>query len=327
MAITQYEPGLLGPPLAVGRMAMAGSRIRAGERTGKAVYVLHVFKDKLWDMGDKSEPPPAELMTECESDTKDLTESGETDVEGEERPAQVEEGSHDHVERSIPPPPPETEPNEETQIVDDKEEGLNAQGERNHRCRFEAKLNFTIAISDILRTSLVQAIATTASKLPSAAFPLTASQFYTQHILPARPSYIPALSNPSSSSQSQIDIKHSTHKNLAAFLRLAEKDGLLRLKEPKGKKSSGDAQVLSVDATHPEVVSHKPYKTVGEVDAKIARREEKAAVEAAKPQEIRVTELYMPHRQSIRIFESLGKECVVLVSVRPTWLPNLPESL
>ena len=116
---------------------------------------------------------------------------------------------------------------------------------------------------------------------------------------------------------------------MASFLRIADKDGLLRLKEPKGKgKGGGDAQVLSVDPNHPEVVAHRGYKTIGEVEAKVAKREEKAAAESAKPQEINVLEMYRPHGASIRIFEVLEKEyvfpllllylCLKFISAKPS---------
>lgn len=300
VAITQYEDGMLGSPLAIGMMAMPGSKIRGGERTGKAVYILHVHKDKLWELGDKSEPPPPEPVS---------AESGAgNELIGSEDEENVSEGDG----QASLPPPTEGELTPEPDLEEQAFEPLSSKG-TNHeiRCCGLAYMNDHIEVSDTLRGALLQAIATTASKLPTSAFPLSASQFYTQHILPARPSYIPALANAPPSYYSQIDIKHSDHKSLVAFLRMADKDGLLRLKESKGKgKNSGDAQVILVDSTHPEVVAHKRYKTLGELEAKAAKREEKFAAEAAKPYEVQITELYMPHGSSIRLFELLEKESV-----------------
>ncbi|EEB96835.1 hypothetical protein MPER_03958, partial [Moniliophthora perniciosa FA553] len=48
----------LSPPLAVGRMAVSSDQLADGGREkGKAVIVLHTWKDHLWEMGNKSEPP------------------------------------------------------------------------------------------------------------------------------------------------------------------------------------------------------------------------------------------------------------------------------
>ena len=48
----------LGPALAVGRMILDGERIIAENITkGKAVNIIHTFKDSLWSMGSKSNPP------------------------------------------------------------------------------------------------------------------------------------------------------------------------------------------------------------------------------------------------------------------------------
>jgi len=45
-----------GPPLAVGRMAVDADQIDRGVTKGKAVVVLHTWKDHLWSIGSKGEP-------------------------------------------------------------------------------------------------------------------------------------------------------------------------------------------------------------------------------------------------------------------------------
>ena len=129
VAITQYEAGLLGPPLAIGRMAMPGSKVR-GERTGKAVNVLHFHRDKLWEMGDKSEPPsaepmPEELGTEDASD-EDKAEGPKADTSKRDEPVE------DDTEHATPPPPTDVDESVKAEEVEhaevDKAEALDSKG-------------------------------------------------------------------------------------------------------------------------------------------------------------------------------------------------------
>ena len=73
---------------------------------------------------------------------------------------------------------------------------------------------------------------------------MPASTFNTSHLLPSRPVH-PIFATP-------VDIKHSTHKNLGAFLKLCEKEGLMTLKQSKG-----DVLLAGVSKNHPEVLGHR----------------------------------------------------------------------
>lgn len=130
--------------------------------------------------------------------------------------------------------------------------------------------------------------------LPPSIFPIPASTFYSAHVLPARPSF--TLSAPSNEL-----IKRSSFKKVTKFLQAAEKDGILKLKEHKG-----DVNVLGVNSTHPDVIAHKKFKSVGDVEQKEAKAMN-AAIEAAKTPVMAVVELYKPHNQSLTFFEHIGK--------------------
>ncbi|KAH9916268.1 eukaryotic translation initiation factor SUI1 family protein [Epithele typhae] len=64
VAVTQYHRGAIGPPLAVGRMAVSSDTLRSADEQdlrGKAVYVWHTWKDALWEMGPSKKLTPLHL--------------------------------------------------------------------------------------------------------------------------------------------------------------------------------------------------------------------------------------------------------------------------
>jgi translation initiation factor 2D len=122
---------------------------------------------------------------------------------------------------------------------------------------------------------------------------------YTVHILPAR-AFTRTATTP-------VDIKHSTFKSLSAFLRTAEKEGLLKLKDARP-----DAVVVAVYPTHADVVAHRLHHTVREEESRRRRAEEREAQQAAAAanagKSMKVTELWKPHLGTLPLFEDLGHE-------------------
>ncbi|KAE9409040.1 hypothetical protein BT96DRAFT_1013162 [Gymnopus androsaceus JB14] len=261
------EGGMLSPPLA-----------------GKAVFVLHAWKDHLWDMGSKGEVPMSvKVATGAEE-------------EGEE-PAAAE--PTESLDNDAPPT--------------------------------NSYVYTPTEISHFLRLSLLQAISTTLSSisLPTSTFPIPATTFYTTYILPNRP-YFPeklvSVSPPGNSSTPTptpdpdpytITLKSSSHKSLSAFLKSAEKSSLITTKSPPKKHSAQtDILITSVNATRPDVQAHALYATVGEVEAKAARkalREEKAEGPARSEMEVR--ELWKPHLSSVALFEGMGASSSTLYTL------------
>lgn len=95
VSVTQYHRERLGPPLAVGRMAVTSDTLRESDAKGikgKAVYVLHTWKDHLWDMGTGSKqdvPETRETPRPTEEPPAESDELGQ--AEGEETGHDVEE--------------------------------------------------------------------------------------------------------------------------------------------------------------------------------------------------------------------------------------------
>jgi translation initiation factor 2D len=88
VGIARFVRDARGPPLAVGRMAIDADKIDHGVTKGKAVIVLHTWKDHLWAIGSKGEPPeavtesaPGDEETGTGDDDKDAGPDGVEDVD------------------------------------------------------------------------------------------------------------------------------------------------------------------------------------------------------------------------------------------------------
>jgi translation initiation factor 2D len=286
VAIRQYtkENGgdVLSPPLAVGRMALPSDQLRdGGKEKGKAVYVVHAWKDHLWEMGSKADVPEGSAL---------------------QQPNDGGENAEEPAELATPPP---KSPSPTPALSYTPEE-----------------------TTKLLLKSLLQAISTTLSSLPASSLPIPSTLLYTNHILPSRPAFPTLVLPPSALSPTtteeeedkpphidptEISIKSSTHKSLSSFLKSTEKQGLLTLKSPPKHSNSPDILITSINASHPLVVDHQPFVTVGALEKTAARkaaREEREKEEEKRGRgEVGVRELWKPYLGSLALFEGLGGRC------------------
>ncbi|KAL4071554.1 hypothetical protein V8B97DRAFT_2042362 [Scleroderma yunnanense] len=288
VAITQYNnisPTARGPPLAVGRLA-ADLNVVGACGKGKAVHVLHTWKDHLFDMGNKGDPPGI-----VESEVVGEGAEGEEELKTEIDPA----GGQDLPDLAV-------------EEVDSKDAG-GADLEFRVESRTPAAPNIpghsTLQISkeevsDILRGAVLQAIQSTVKSLSASSFPVSAGTFYSSYILPFRPAFVRHTHSDTASGNDEssptyppIDIKHSSHKSLATFLKCLDKQGVLTVKDMKP-----EPLVISVFASHPDVISHQLYTSLRDVQLKEEKREKKAEEEKSKAKEMEVRELWKPHAHS-----------------------------
>ncbi|KAF9449080.1 hypothetical protein P691DRAFT_668180 [Macrolepiota fuliginosa MF-IS2] len=299
---------VVSPPLAVGRMAVSSEDLKVkseADEKGKAVLVLHTWKDHLWEMGQKGDvPPDVPLALGAASQAASEEGSGEDGSEGQDGVNQGEGGDED-------------------------QEDQGEHGPATEDADLTPKIAYTPQeITDLLTKSLIHTIATQLSSLTHASFPIPASQLYATYILPSRPAYPTSILLPSVvSSQSadavdvedihidpsEITIKASTHKSLTTFLKAAEKLSLLALKATKQKSGGGDVLVTGVNAQHADVVAYasgKRFVTIAEIEAKKAKRtarEEKEEEERERSaREVDVRQVWKPHLRSVAIFEDMG---------------------
>ncbi|KAH9054133.1 hypothetical protein EDB87DRAFT_1676616 [Lactarius vividus] len=279
VSVAQFVRDARGPPLAVGHMAVDADNIdNNGVNKGKAVVILHTWKDHLWALGSKCGPPDALPVVAAAAGGAGDDSDG-TDGNG---------GGADTL-----PPGADQEPAEDAPAV--TQDGA-AEDEEIERLTPEE-------VSTRLRAALLQALQTSLAALPNSAFPMPTTILYTAHILPARPF--------SQIATTPIDIKHSTFKSLSAFLRASEKGGLLKLKDARP-----DVQVSAVFPKHADAVAHEPHRTVGEEDERRRRAEEREARQAAEAantgKTTTVTELWKPHLGTLPLFEDLGLDTTTL---------------
>ncbi|EMD35171.1 hypothetical protein CERSUDRAFT_97094 [Gelatoporia subvermispora B] len=291
VSVTQYHRGALGPPLAVGRMAVPEETLRRAadvDVKGKAVYILHTWRDVLWDMG------PSKKMEAPEPRTFEA----KVEAEGQEDGVKVEDGDM------------------EVAVSGATLEGAVSDAENNigpttgtDAAPPEAKGGTMTAedVSNALRSALLQAISITLSSLAPTSFPISASTFWSSYVLPARPVYV-QLADGGSADASAVDVKQSTHKSVKAFLKASQKEGLIKLKDAKG----GDVMVTGVSAQHPAVAGHKSHRTVKDVETRREKvedreRKEREAKEKRK-EEIQIAELYKPLGNTVPWFVAAEKD-------------------
>ena len=143
---------------------------------------------------------------------------------------------------------------------------------------------------------------------------MPASTFYSSYILPLRPAFVDKSSSDgqssseASSSYPQVDIKHSGYKSLLAFFKILDKQRILSVKDIKP-----EPLVMSVVATHPDVVAHQPYTSLRDLQIKEEKREKREEEEKSKVREMEVKELWKPHAPggSVKFFTEGGFEFVL----------------
>ncbi|QRV92723.1 translation initiation factor SUI1 [Ceratobasidium sp. AG-Ba] len=265
VAIAQYRSTT---PLVVGSMALAGSQLKDDtDQKGKAVITLHAAGDTLWAMGSKQEPPEGKVETSVRDGEVDemVDEVAKLDV--------GESGDGASV-------------TEETTIS-------------------RGRLPTAQEVETTLRGTTLYAL----SKLDPSSLPMPASTLYSSHILPSRPARPVLPESPSASDAADsgpldpkvflahLDIKHTPQKKLAPFLKMIEKDGIIKLKDVRG-----ELLVFSVDAEHPALVEAKKWgwKTIGAEE----KEKEKEGENGSGSKEILVEEVWFPEAGSEAFFEA-----------------------
>ncbi|CAO3615572.1 unnamed protein product [Cunninghamella echinulata] len=255
-------------------MALSSSdiKLRSGMK-GKAVFIIHVYQDFLWSMGDKSDPPE---MKELSDDDDDNEERSEEEKEHNEENNEGNADQQDNLNVSTPEPT------------------TNKQQQQKQN---EFSKNYTTSeIDELLKKSLYQGLLFKLTKEKATSIlPISASSLYTAYILPSRPR----------DGGMEVDIKKSSWKKLQKFLKVMEKSGLLKVKEQRGESS-----VTSINWSHPSLQNLSPYKTVESImdqhqnaannnDQQQNNKSNNNAENSTSVEQIQITDLYKPTDNSL----------------------------
>ncbi|KAF9428709.1 hypothetical protein BGZ94_001360 [Podila epigama] len=284
-------------PLAIGTMAVSGQVIASSRGSmppkGKAVHILHVHEDQLWAMGNKQEFPSdwASGPKVALGDEYESTDAEDNDEDDDE--------DKDHSKSDIQEL---TKDVNEIQIADQKQKGRAesdepsvADGDVESTSQpvalttAEVDQALSEALLQVLKFKIIEA---NAKEL----LPMNASTLYSSYVLPNR----------ARGRATDVDIKKSSWKKLAKWLKAVEKQDLIKCKEIKG-----ELFLLGVSWNHPQLKAFTGHRTVEMEAVRQAKAEARVQAEqqANSPDAkvLEVLEAYRPNSNAAVLLEEIGK--------------------
>ncbi|CAK9326102.1 unnamed protein product [Citrullus colocynthis] len=291
-------------PIAVGVTTMSSTEaLKAGLR-GKALRILHYYRDSLWGSVEGHYVPNAGFLEDVVYGDPVLASSSQTDdsCEGTETAADASNyGQNDSSNKEVGESVDETtsdvldEPGvvltaQTDSTTDDIVSGVNDLKVVNDISTEEPNVQHTLSADDVdklLDKCLLQALHTTVKDKD---FPLPGSTLWSNHVLPCRP---PGM---------MLDIKKSSYKKLSKWLQAKSSTGLIIVKEDKHKK---ETVLYSVNHKHPDYTSFKPEKQQVE---KIDQSDNHGPKESLSNKILEVAEIYKPSVHVNPIFFAVGAD-------------------
>ncbi|KAJ4761752.1 Eukaryotic translation initiation factor 2D [Rhynchospora pubera] len=274
-------------PIAVGATTMTSAQAMKASLRGKALRILHHYRDCLWDsvearyvpnagfledvvFGDPnlSQPPADDLSDVIEENVEEETELLSVGYQMAEAAEELTAGVSNVLKVS------------ESAIEEDKSK--------------EEKEEHVMTIEEIdalLDKCLLQALHTSVKDKD---LPIPGSTLWSHHVLPSRPS------------GTTLDIKKSSHKKLSKWLQSKASAGLISAKEDKHKK---EMMLLGINRGHPDYTSFRPEKRPKEPTEQrdTTNPSPNDATHDGKSQ-LEVVEIYKPTTHVNPIFVSLGAD-------------------
>ncbi|XP_006647382.1 eukaryotic translation initiation factor 2D [Oryza brachyantha] len=280
-------------PIAVGATTISSNEaLQAGLR-GKALRIVHYFKDSLWDSADGRyvpnegfyddiviEDPNYASLSQPSGSSEDHAEGiHDSTIESEEAAVDVSE-SHttDHPIHA--------------EAIEDLTAGVNEVKLSEDRATEEPTEErehqnmSTEEIDSLLDKCLLQALH---MSIKDKDLPIPGSTLWSNHVLPCRP---PGVT---------LDIKKSSHKKLSKWLQSKSAAGLISAKEDKYKK---EVMLLGINRGHPDYMAFKPEKKVQEP----VEQRENVVAEGSSTKQLEVAEIYKPSSHVNPIFMAVGAD-------------------
>ncbi|KAG0326656.1 hypothetical protein BGZ99_009238 [Dissophora globulifera] len=230
-------------PLGVGIMATSSQIIAASRggvpSKGKAVHMLHVYKDHLWAMG-KQPDFPADWKEGSEALLDDKYE-----LRGDEFKEFDDTTEVAKILKGV--------------SISDPKDNLPASDDEPLDTGLDTGELTTEEVDHYLQEALLQVLKFEITEREAKELlPLNASTLYSSYILPNR----------APGRAAEADIKKSSWKKLTKWLKTAEKQGLIKCKEIKG-----DLFLQGVTWGHPQLDVFRGHKTVAQQAARQAKVE------------------------------------------------------
>ncbi|KAG0260721.1 hypothetical protein BG011_001670 [Mortierella polycephala] len=280
-------------PLAIGTMAVSGQVIAASRGRmppkGKAVHIFHIHLDQLWAMGSKLEFPADWAEGHNVSVDEDEYETDEEDGADEELAENMKNISINVSKgKARAKDEPETELDHE--LADSQAGDQQTEQEQQHE---PAIVLSTEEVDKSLQEALLQVLKFKVTEnVSKELLPMNASTLYSSYVLPNR----------ARGRAADADIKKSSWKKLAKWLKAVEKQDLIKCKEIKG-----DLFLLSVNWNHPELKAFRGHRTVEQQAARQAKVEARSSQANSDVKVLEVMEAYRPNSISAILFESTGR--------------------
>ncbi|PWN45492.1 hypothetical protein IE81DRAFT_364125 [Ceraceosorus guamensis] len=321
-------------PLVVGKLEIDMKDIverRSKGEKGKAVKILHTHWDELWALGGSKEPPSEAALPDVSSLSL-ATDSSDPAAHG----AAAEAGASGAAEKAEPDSTEDAGAGESGLAAEDGPQGdtadlladlLSGGGDAEEDQETSSRITALTAkdVDALLDLALLSAVAQdTPEELP-----VESSIFYQLHVLPNRPTTWPptpegGLQDASyddvepkrqkTAVRPDDDVRKSSAKKLAKWVKTAEKSGVFKTKDVKGK-----TLITEFDTDHPDVTTLKPFitlKSLTSSDATEAADEidhsapHPAGSETTSNPNLHlrtvVERFWTPSNQAVKLFQSAG---------------------
>lgn len=294
-------------PIAVGITALSSSdALKAGLR-GKALRVVHYYRDSLWESAEGGHVPNEGFLEDMVRDDPAHVKAGSdqalpiglVEVDGRSFVKDLDSNANEpHETRVVPCQEIDSTAEGSSKLSANQEgeenelEGLASEIEslRTHNCAAgdseSVDLPITVEEMDLLLDKcLLQALHMTVKEND---LPMPGSTLWSSHILPCRPS------------GTILDLKKSSHKKLSKWLQAKSSVGLISAKEDKHRK---EAILLGINRGHPDYVKFKPAKK-----AEVVRAEPSSNDQHQSAKQLEVMELWKPTTHVSPIFQMVGAD-------------------
>ncbi|KAF9926341.1 hypothetical protein FBU30_004038 [Linnemannia zychae] len=289
-------------PLAIGTMAISGQVLASSRGSlppkGKAVHILHVHLDQLWAMGNKpdfpadwAEGPKMPALEDEYASSGD--ESDDNDNENEEHENTTDDLAKDMQDVSISDKAKIDTQGDDTNTRTKTSSTADGQQPAESKNSVEAIVLSTEEVDKALQDALLQVLKFKITEdVSKELLPMNSSTLYSSYILPNR----------ARGRAAEADIKKSSWKKLAKWLKAVEKSDLIKCKEIKG-----ELFLLSVAWNHPQLKGFTGHKTVEQQAAQQAKAEAQISQENSDVKVLEVLEAYRPNSASGEFFEAAGR--------------------